>query len=142
MTKAEEAIREAMRLSEQSISACRSALDAIGAETPPEPDDDAQIDLAAFRWAGKKTADPTGLPAGARYGEGEKSGKRTCQWKWPAFILHAVFPTSVKSATAATAAWYHFTTNGQPSPLLSAYKWKHTHTASEGGVTWYRYAGG
>lgn len=137
MTKAEEAIREAMRLSEQSISACRSALDAIGAETPPEPDDDAQIDLAAFRWAGKKTADPTGLPAGARYGEGIEGGKRTCQWHYGTWILHAVFAANAKTATGTTVKWYHFTRNPKPHPMISAYKWTNTHQ-SEG---WYRWVG-
>lgn len=122
------------------IEAARAEL--ASANPPDDPPEYSAIGLESFAWAGRKSADPAGLPAGAKYGEGVENGKRTCQWHYGDWILHAVFSASAKTANGSTVRWYHFTTNGQPSPLLSAYKWKHTHTASEGGVTWYRYAGG
>lgn len=100
------------------------------------------VRLETFSWVGGKRADPTGLPAGARYGEGVASGLRTCQWKWPSLILHACLPASATSATGTTVRWYHFTTNGQPHPTLGAYRWVNTHQAPEGGVIWYRWVPG
>lgn len=107
----------------------------------PEPDAAELVDLKAFAWAKTKKADPTGLPAGAKYGEGVAGGQRTCQWKWPDLILHAVIPATATAANGATARWYHFTTNGRPHPALAAYSWKNTHQQAEGGVVWYRWAG-
>lgn len=117
------------------LNAARTELAAAPDETPPPVT--GRIDLASFAWAGKKTADPTGLPAGARYGEGVEGGKRFCQWTWPEMILHAVMPAGTKSATGKTVTWYHFTRTAAPFSGLSAYHWRNTHQ-SEG---WYRWAG-
>lgn len=100
-----------------------------------------RIDLTTFAWAGGKTAEPAGLPGGARYGEGVASGKRTCQWHFGTWILHAVMTSGTKTATGRTVAWYHFTRSPEPYSGLSSYKWTNTHRDSDAGGVWYRWAG-
>ena len=95
--------------------------------------------LGAFVWAGRKLADPQGIPGGARYGEGVESGLRYCQWSWSGLILHACFSASATAVNGNGARWYHFTTNGRVYPSLAGYRWTLTSSARQGTVTWYRW---
>lgn len=127
------------------LAAARTELAAAPAEPPAA---EGRIDLATFAWAASskppKTADPTGLPAGPKYGEGVEKGRRICQWWWPSFILHAhIIPASRTTATGASVVWYHFTTSGKPAAGLAHMRWTNTHQTRDAktGVLWYRWAG-
>lgn len=114
-------------------------------ENPPDQGNEGEpapvagsIDLATFAWAGSKTSDPVGLPAGAKYGEGVEGGKRFCQWKWSDLILHAVMPAATRTATGGTVRWYHFTAGpgGEPDARLAAYRWTAGAVATDKTGTW------
>lgn len=115
--------------------------DPIDPIDPPTPPPAAGINLATFAWAGKKAADPAGISAGAKYGEGVEGGRRICQWWYPTFILHAhIIPSTRTSANGSNVVWYHFTTDGKVHPGLVGYGWQNTHQTPSGGVVWYRWA--
>ena len=115
---------------------------AIEAEAAPvaEPLPDAgAFDLSPFEWRGKLAIGIRAPGWSAKYGEGVEGGKRFCQWKGAdGLIVHAVFPASATSATAKTAAWYHFTpgTGAEPDPRLAAYTWRSGNAATDKAGTW------
>ena len=140
-TTAKALLQQAIVLNQSAIQRTQEAIAALDETTTPVTNaPSVGIDLAAFKWAnGKKVADPTSLPSGAKYGEGVESGRRTCQWHYDSWILHAVFSASASSA--ASAKWYHFTRTATPYPALSQYGWTNTHqTPDASGKVWYRWA--
>lgn len=139
-------LQQAIAFNQLAIRNTQDALAAMDGTTPPVTNaPSGSIDLAAFKWrlSGKdgRLAEPTGLPAGARYGEGVEGGKRCCQWHWGDFILHCWFASSVSSisGSSGSAKWYHFTRTKTPHPGLSQYGWYNSHQTPDAGGLWYRW---
>jgi hypothetical protein len=134
----------AIELLRDANAKIEAALALLEGSTPPTPEPPSgKIVLENMIWAGKIVQHPTGIPAGPKYGEGERGARRNLQWWYPTFILHAWFAKSIDSITGSDrrCVWYHFTVDDpKPSPMLSAYKWRNTAKTPEGGHIFYKWS--